>query len=123
MPNSSRARCQTPPLLEQMRDRVAAGHGGYRQPDRRRREHPRRPPRRSTPAGRRSCWRAWRGPGYDLGAAEPLLAELRAGVAGTPLEPEIAAIAARVDVFDIDAALAHRWQACNSGWRPHPEMT
>ncbi|MES2877223.1 MAG: response regulator [Pseudomonadota bacterium] len=41
---------------------------------------------------------------YDLGVAEPLLAELRAGVVGTPLEPEIATIAARVDVFDIDAA-------------------
>ncbi len=40
----------------------------------------------------------------DLGSAEPLLAELRAGVRDTPLEPEIAAIAARVDVFDIDAA-------------------
>ncbi len=43
---------------------------------------------------------------YDLGAAEPLLAELRAGVAGTPLESEVAAIAALVDVFDIDVALA-----------------
>ncbi len=43
---------------------------------------------------------------YDLGAAEPLLAELRAGVAGTPLESEVAAIAALVDVFDIDLALA-----------------
>jgi len=42
---------------------------------------------------------------YDLGAAEPLLAELRAGVAGTPLEAEVAAVAALVDVFDIDAAL------------------
>jgi len=43
---------------------------------------------------------------YDLGSAEPLLAELRAGVRGTPLEAEIAAIAAKVDVFDIDAAQA-----------------
>jgi len=43
---------------------------------------------------------------YDLGSAEPLLAELRAGVRGTPLESEIAAIAAKVDVFDIDAAQA-----------------
>ena len=36
---------------------------------------------------------------YNLGAAEPLILELRAGVSGTPLEPEIAAIAAQVDVF------------------------
>ena len=43
---------------------------------------------------------------YDLGSAEPLLAELRAGVAGTPLEAKIAAIAARIDVFDIDSAQA-----------------
>lgn len=42
---------------------------------------------------------------YDLGAAEPLLAELRAGVSGTVLEPEITAIAAQVDVFAIDEAL------------------
>ena len=42
---------------------------------------------------------------YDLGAAEPLLAELREGVAGTPLETSIASIAALVDVFDIDTAL------------------
>jgi len=41
---------------------------------------------------------------YDLGNAESLLAELRTGVSGTLLEPEIAAIAARIDVFDIDAA-------------------
>ena len=41
---------------------------------------------------------------YDLGSAEPLLAQLRAGVVGTPLEAEIAAIAAKIDVFDIDAA-------------------
>jgi len=41
---------------------------------------------------------------YDLGAAEPLLTELRAGVAGTPLETEIAAVAALADAFDIDAA-------------------
>ncbi|GAB3192177.1 hybrid sensor histidine kinase/response regulator [Hydrogenophaga aquatica] len=41
---------------------------------------------------------------YDLGAAEPLLAQLRAGVAGTPLEESIATVAALVDVFDIDAA-------------------
>jgi signal transduction histidine kinase/DNA-binding response OmpR family regulator/HPt (histidine-containing phosphotransfer) domain-containing protein len=43
---------------------------------------------------------------YDLGAVEPLLAELRAGTVGTPLESPVAALAARVDVFDIDAAIA-----------------
>jgi signal transduction histidine kinase/DNA-binding response OmpR family regulator/HPt (histidine-containing phosphotransfer) domain-containing protein len=43
---------------------------------------------------------------YDLGAAEPLLAELRAGSAGTSREADVAALAARVEVFDIDAALA-----------------
>ena len=43
---------------------------------------------------------------HDLGVVEPLLAELRAGTAGTPLEAEIVAIAALVDVFDIDRALA-----------------
>lgn len=42
---------------------------------------------------------------YDLGAVEPLLAELRAGVAGTPLEANIAAIAAKADVFDIETAI------------------
>jgi len=41
---------------------------------------------------------------YDLGLVEPLLAELRAGVAGTSREKDIAAISARADVFDIDAA-------------------
>ncbi len=40
----------------------------------------------------------------DLGAAEPLLETLKIGVCGTPLEPAIAALAAQVDVFDIDAA-------------------
>jgi CheY-like chemotaxis protein/HPt (histidine-containing phosphotransfer) domain-containing protein len=43
---------------------------------------------------------------YDLGAAEALLAQLRAGVAGTALEGDVATLAARVDVFDIDDALA-----------------
>jgi hypothetical protein len=43
---------------------------------------------------------------YDLGAAEPVLLELRAGLAGNPLEAELTAIAGQVDVFDIDAALA-----------------
>ena len=40
----------------------------------------------------------------DLGAAEPLLETLKTGVRGTPLETAIAALAAQVDVFDIDAA-------------------
>ena len=40
----------------------------------------------------------------DLGSAETLFAELRAGVHGTPLEAEIAAIATKFDVFDIEAA-------------------
>jgi len=40
----------------------------------------------------------------DLGAAEAPLAELRAGLAGTELEPSIEAIAAALDLFDIDAA-------------------
>ena len=43
---------------------------------------------------------------YDLGSAEPLLAELRAGVVGTALANDIAALAARIDVFDIDTAQA-----------------
>jgi two-component system, sensor histidine kinase and response regulator len=43
---------------------------------------------------------------YDLGSAEPLLAELRVGVSGTHLEAEMTTIAAKVDVFDIDAAQA-----------------
>jgi two-component system sensor histidine kinase/response regulator len=47
---------------------------------------------------------------YDLGNAEPLLAQLRAGVSGTPLEADMAAIAAKVDVFDIDAAQRLRTQ-------------
>jgi signal transduction histidine kinase/DNA-binding response OmpR family regulator/HPt (histidine-containing phosphotransfer) domain-containing protein len=41
---------------------------------------------------------------YDLGAVEPLLAELRSGTAGSPLEAELAALAALADNFDIDAA-------------------
>ena len=43
---------------------------------------------------------------YNVAAAEPLILELRAGVSGTPLEPEIATIAAQVDVFAIEEALA-----------------
>lgn len=50
---------------------------------------------------------------YDLGAAESVLAELHAGVVGTPLENDISAIAERIDVFDIDAALA-RLQKLNA---------
>jgi two-component system, sensor histidine kinase and response regulator len=42
---------------------------------------------------------------YDLGAVEPLLAELRGGVIGTPHEGKVADLAAHIDVFDIDAAL------------------
>ena len=42
---------------------------------------------------------------YDLGAAEPLLQELCAGVSGSAWEAEIAALAAQVDVFAIDEAL------------------
>ncbi|MDD4944136.1 response regulator [Rhodoferax sp.] len=41
---------------------------------------------------------------YDLGSAERLLAQLRSGMTGTPLEPDISAIAAKVDIFEIDAA-------------------
>jgi hypothetical protein len=41
---------------------------------------------------------------YDLGSAEPVLAELRAAVGDTPMAEAIAAIAACVDVFEIDAA-------------------
>ncbi len=43
---------------------------------------------------------------FDLGAAEALLDELRAAVTGTPLEAEVATIAALADVFDIDATQA-----------------
>ncbi len=43
---------------------------------------------------------------YDLGQAEPILAELRAGVLGTDLEDDMAKMAALVDVFDTDAAQA-----------------
>ena len=43
---------------------------------------------------------------YDLGRAEALLAELRTGVGDSPLAQKIAAIAAQLEVFDIDAAQA-----------------
>jgi PAS domain S-box-containing protein len=42
---------------------------------------------------------------YDLGAAEPLMTRLRAGVAGGGLALEVASLAALVDNFEIDAAL------------------
>ncbi|MDR3518513.1 MAG: response regulator [Azospirillaceae bacterium] len=42
----------------------------------------------------------------DLGAAEPMLATLRAGVDGTVLESEITALAAEIDVFALDDAVA-----------------
>jgi CheY-like chemotaxis protein len=41
----------------------------------------------------------------DLGAAEALLDELDRGVAGTPLQSRVQEIAARIDRFDLDAAL------------------
>jgi HPt (histidine-containing phosphotransfer) domain-containing protein len=44
---------------------------------------------------------------FDLGAAEPLLDQLRAGCAGTALEADISRIAGMVDVFDTDSALEH----------------
>ncbi len=43
---------------------------------------------------------------YDLGAVEPVLAELRAGTRGHDVEAGVAALAAQVDVFAIDEALA-----------------
>ncbi len=42
----------------------------------------------------------------DLGAAEPILAQLRTGTRGTRIEQEISAIAALIDDFEIDAAHA-----------------
>ena len=41
---------------------------------------------------------------YDLGQAEPLLAELRTRVGNSPWRNGIASLAARVEVFDIDGA-------------------
>ena len=55
---------------------------------------------------------------YDLGAAESLLTQLRVGLAGSPLEAEITAVAALVDVFDIDGARAKLQQL-----EPLPDMT
>ena len=42
---------------------------------------------------------------FDLGAAEPLLARLRAALAGTPTAAAVAEIAVLVDRFDTDEAL------------------
>jgi CheY-like chemotaxis protein len=43
---------------------------------------------------------------YDLGSAEKMLDQLQSGVSGTPLQADVAAIAGKVEVFEIDAALA-----------------
>jgi CheY-like chemotaxis protein len=43
---------------------------------------------------------------YDLGSAEKLLGKLVGGVSGTPLQEDVAAIASKVDMFEIDAAQA-----------------
>ena len=43
---------------------------------------------------------------YDLGAAEGLLSQLRAGAVNTPMESDIRILADLIDVFDIDAAQA-----------------
>jgi two-component system, sensor histidine kinase and response regulator len=42
---------------------------------------------------------------YDLGAAEPLLMELRAGMTGTAFAGAVEELYDRIDVFDIDGAL------------------
>jgi len=41
---------------------------------------------------------------FDLGAAEPLVEALRAALSAGPLAADVAALAAQVDIFDIDAA-------------------
>jgi len=43
---------------------------------------------------------------HDLGAAEPILAELRSGMAGDTSEPILGEVSAKVDVFAVDDALA-----------------
>jgi signal transduction histidine kinase/CheY-like chemotaxis protein/HPt (histidine-containing phosphotransfer) domain-containing protein len=43
---------------------------------------------------------------YDLGSAEKILGQLVGGVSGTPLQEDVAAIASKVDMFEIDAAQA-----------------
>ena len=50
----------------------------------------------------------------DLGAAEPILAQLLKGTRGTRIEQEISAIAALIDDFEIDAAHT-RLQRLNMG--------
>jgi hypothetical protein len=42
----------------------------------------------------------------DYGAAETLLNELRMGVVGSPIEEGVNKIAAQMDIFEIDQALA-----------------
>jgi hypothetical protein len=41
----------------------------------------------------------------DLGAAEALMTELRAGLIGSELETKVNEIAAQIDIFNIDQAL------------------
>jgi signal transduction histidine kinase/DNA-binding response OmpR family regulator/HPt (histidine-containing phosphotransfer) domain-containing protein len=43
---------------------------------------------------------------YDLGSAEKILGQLLGGVSGTPLQEDVADIASKVDMFEIDAAQA-----------------
>ena len=43
---------------------------------------------------------------YDFGNAEPLLAEMRAGVQGTPFEADLQSVAEKIDIFEIEAAQA-----------------
>jgi CheY-like chemotaxis protein/HPt (histidine-containing phosphotransfer) domain-containing protein len=43
---------------------------------------------------------------YDLGSAEKILGQLIGGVSGTPLQEDVATIASKVDMFEIDAAQA-----------------
>ena len=56
---------------------------------------------------------------YDLGSAEKILSQLLSGVSGTPLQSEVAAIASKLDLFEIDAAqalltqLQHRLKSSN----------
>ena len=59
---------------------------------------------------------------FDLGRAESVLAELRAGTAGTALAPQIAAIAAQIEVFDIDAAQALLGQLRETSDRPSEKI-
>lgn len=56
----------------------------------------------------------------DLGAVDALLAELRAGLAGTPLSDTADRLYERVDVFDIDGALS-LLAVLDDGLRTSPE--